>query len=93
MWAALIPLLLDWAFRLLVALGVTFASYEGLELLFDYFWQEVINSLGQTPQDFLGLFNLAGGGEAMNILVGAYTFVIGMKIGSKTVKFVGAGRK
>ena len=52
MWAALIPVLLDWGFRLLVALGVTFASYEGLELLFDYFWQEVINSLGQTPQDF-----------------------------------------
>ena len=52
MWAALIPLLLDWAFRLLVALGVTFASYEGLDLLFDYFWQEVINSLGQNAAGF-----------------------------------------
>ena len=55
MWAALIPVLLDWGFRLLVALGVTFASYEGLDLLFDYFWQEVINSLGQTPQVCLTL--------------------------------------
>ena len=62
---------------------------EGLDAFFDYMWSMLEGQLGKMPMDFLNLFNLAGGGEALNIVIGAFNLVVGYKAGQKSWQFVG----
>ena len=39
--------------------------------------------------DFINLFYLSGAGEALNIVIGAYTLAMGWKLGEKTMKIAG----
>lgn len=86
--AALVPILLEVVFKVLVALGVALVANEGLDALFDYMWLMLGGQLGKMPMGFLNLFNLAGGGEALNIVIGAFNLVVGYKAGQKSWQFV-----
>ena len=87
--AALVPILIEAVFKVLVALGVALVANEGLDAFFDYMWSMLEGQLGKMPMDFLNLFNLAGGGEALNIVIGAFNLVVGYKAGQKSWQFVG----
>lgn len=87
--AALVPILIEAVFKVLVALGVALVANEGLDAFFDYMWSMLEGQLGKMPMDFLNLFNLAGGGEALNIVIGAFNLVVSYKAGQKSWQFVG----
>lgn len=90
--AALVPILIEAVFKVLVALGVALVANEGLDALFDHMWAMLGGELGKMPMDFLNLFNLAGGGEALNIVIGAFNLVVGYKAGQKSWQFVSSSK-
>lgn len=80
--AALIPALSSLASSLiakvLVALGITLVSYKGINNLLSDFKNQIISNVTGAPQDALQIFYLAGGGKALNIVLGGLTFYVAM---------------
>ncbi|WP_170064889.1 DUF2523 family protein [Neisseria iguanae] len=91
--SALVPLLKEWAFKMFVALGVSFVSYkvsgEALQRLLDH----VSANYFALDGDLLGLLGLAGVPEAFNIIFGAFNFCIGLFTTGKALKFFAGGGK
>lgn len=81
--AALIPALKDLFIKLLVALGVTFVSYKGMDKIVDMFKSEISSAIKGVPADMLQIFYISGGGVAMNILFGGFTFWLGLQSATK----------
>lgn len=87
--AALVPIIVEAIFKVLSAIGVYFVATEAVDKVFEYFWDKVGSYLNGLPVDFINLFYLSGAGEALNILIGAYTLAMGWKLGEKTMKIAG----
>lgn len=87
--AALVPVIVEAIFKVLSAIGVYFVATEAVDKVFEYFWDKVESYLNGLPMDFINLFYLSGVGEALNIVIGAYTLAMGWKLGEKTMKIAG----
>ena len=59
------------AARVLTSLGIGFLSYQGLATLAEKFKTQVISNLNFITPDVLNLMNLAGVGEAFQIILAA----------------------
>lgn len=87
--ASLVPIISEGIFKVLSAIGVYFVATEAVDKVFEYFWDRVESYLNGLPMDFINLFYLSGVGEALNIVIGAYTLAMGWKLGEKTMKIAG----
>lgn len=81
--AALIPafanLLATFAGKLLVSLGITAVTYVGLERVVKQFTDKITSNVTGVPHDILQIFYISGGGVALNIILGAFTFYVSVK--------------
>lgn len=75
--------------QILVALGITAVTYTGLEKMVSGFKAEISNSITGLPSELLQLFYIAGGGVALNILLGAFTFYISLQGMTKITSRIG----
>lgn len=90
--AALLPLLLSVAGRILTALGLTAVTYAGVDILVKRFQDEIVSSMSGAPQAVLQIFYIAGGGGVLNILFGALAFILAFKQMTKLATSLG-GKK
>ncbi|MEF3075126.1 DUF2523 domain-containing protein [Methylobacter sp. Wu1] len=67
------------ALRVLAALGITFATYGGVQYAFDVAIGAMQTSYNSIESDMLALLNMAGFGEAFGIIMGAYATKAALK--------------
>ena len=77
--AALLPLLLSVAGRIMTALGLMAVTYKGVDIMVSRFQQAITDSVTGAPQAMLQLFYISGGGTVLNILFGAIAFILSFK--------------
>lgn len=87
--AALIPMLLNALMSLIgkviAAIGLTFVSYVGLDMIVNNFKSEIRELISNVPTGALQLFYLSGGGTVLNIIFGCFTFFVAFKSLTKLV--------
>lgn len=88
--AALLPLLLSVAGRILTALGLTAITYVGVDALVQRFQTEIVSSMSGAPQAVLQIFYIAGGGVVLNILFRALAFILSFKQMTKLATSLGS---
>lgn len=76
--------------RILTALGFTVASFVGFTSVFDGLKSQVIEGVNHLPLPALQLFLLAGGGEALSIIVAAIGFRVVVWQAMNAKKIIGA---
>ena len=87
--AALIPLLMSVAGRILTALGLMAVTYAGVDRLVAKFQHAIQESVTGAPQAMLQLFYISGGGTVLNILFGAIAFILSFKQMTKLATSIG----
>lgn len=87
--AALVPSLVA---RVLAALGFGLVAVTGLTAITQQLETYVMNSVGGMGGAILGLLNLAGMSDALNILLGAMTARIALFLLTKGTQIVGITR-
>lgn len=90
--AALAPMLKDLFFKILVALGVTFISYQGFDLIMQNILSYIKANYFSLSPDVINFLNLAGVGEALNVVFGSFNFCVGLLVTGKAFKFMGGGK-
>lgn len=87
--SALIPLFINALMtligKIIVAFGLTFVSYIGLDMIVNNFKTEIRELISYAPQGALQLFYLSGGGTVLNIIFGCFTFFVAFKSLTKLV--------
>ncbi|MCP1659531.1 DUF2523 domain-containing protein [Neisseria perflava] len=86
--SALGPFIKDIFLKILVALGVSLITHEGIDIVVENLFSKANEYLGEMDSEFIGLFLLSGIGHAINTVIGAANFVISWKITSKTWTFL-----
>lgn len=71
--------------KIIAALGLTFVSYVGLDIIVNNFKSEIRELMSHAPQGALQLFYLSGGGTVLNIIFGCFTFFVAFKSLTKLV--------
>lgn len=83
----LIPLfqrLLVWiGAKIMLALGLGFITYKGFETAFDVISSYVSSNFNNIPSDVFNLLMMAGLGQAIGIILGAFMFNAAMSAASK----------
>ncbi|MFD1243559.1 DUF2523 family protein [Paralysiella testudinis] len=69
--------------KIMTALGVSVISYTGVSALQQQLISHITQGLGQTPPAALQLFYIAGGGVALNWILGAFAFLAGWGTAAK----------
>ena len=87
--AALLPLLLNVAGRIMTALGLMAVTYKGVDIIVSHFQQAITDSVTGAPQAMLQLFYISGGGTVLNILFGAIAFILSFKQMTKLATAIG----
>lgn len=72
-------LLITSAGKILTALGISFITYTGLDLLQGKFIAWMLRSVRGMPADAVQIFYLSGGGVFLNLIFGAFAFLITIK--------------
>jgi hypothetical protein len=72
--------------RVLIALGIGYATYSGLSLIADQVKVEIIAAWGQLGSAALQILTLGGIPQALGILLGALTAGAAMMAASKLAK-------
>ena len=75
--------------KVLLALGFSVVTMVGFELAIDGLKGQMINGMHSLPVDVLNLFLLAGGGIAVNIILGAITFRVTIWSITKATRVLG----
>lgn len=83
----LIPLLqrlLVWVgAKILLALGLSFVTYTGITLSLNTLRDYVNNSMNNIPADIFSLLMLAGLGQVVGIIFGAFAFRVALESATK----------
>lgn len=83
----LIPILqrlLVWVVsKIFIALGLSFITYTGFTIGLDAIRDYVVGSFNNIPTDIFSLLMMAGFGEAIGIIFGAYSFNLAMTATTK----------
>lgn len=69
--------------KILLALGLSFITYTGFSVGLDSIKSYISNSFNNIPSDAFNLLMMAGFGEAVGIIFGAYAFNIAMSVTTK----------
>lgn len=88
--AMLMPVLTSFAGKILAALGITAITYVGFDVLINKFKSLIVSHVGAMAAEWLGLFNLVGGGEVLNIIFGAMAFSVSYQLLSRLGTSLGA---
>ena len=88
--AMLMPVLTSFAGKILAALGITAITYVGFDVLVKKFKSLIVSHVGAMATEWLGLFNLVGGGEVLNIIFAAMAFSVSFQALSKLGTSLGA---
>lgn len=72
--------------KILLALGIGTVTYTGLQAAFDAASAQVAANYGAMTGGTLAIVDLAGGGQAIGIILGALTARIGMIVLSRFAK-------
>lgn len=85
----LVAILLSFAYTLIgkviAAIGLTAVTYVGLQPLLNNFKNLIAQNINGLPEKVLQLFLLSGGGTALNILFGCFTFLLTFKVMTKFI--------
>ena len=88
LFLAFLPSLKNLFFQILLGLGVTLVSYEGLSVATEGVLNYVADNYFRMPADLIGLLGLAGIPEAMNIIFGGFAFSFGIWSSYRAFKFI-----
>jgi len=69
--------------KIMVALGLGFITYKGFETAFDMITNYVVSNFNSIPSDAFNLLMMAGTGQALGIVLGAFMFNATMSSVSK----------
>lgn len=64
--------------RIILATGLTFVTYAGYLVALDKFKSYVANAINSMPADIVQLLLMAGVGQGLGYLFGAFAFAISM---------------
>ena len=81
--ALIVAALKRFGVELLAALGFSIVTYAGMNTVLDTLIGELQAMMNNLPAATLQLFFLAGGGDAINIILSAYAFKLTMQSASK----------
>ncbi len=87
--AALLPMLLTFAGRILTALGITAITYVGFDIIINQLKAYMTQSLSGVSAGALQLFYISGGGVILNIFFGMLTFIVTFKSMTKLSSALG----
>lgn len=73
LWGALALVLKSLVGRVLLALGISYLTYQGIDLLISSIQTQAFALIQGLPSEFIGLIGLTKIGEALSILVSATT--------------------
>ncbi len=65
--------------RLIIALGLTFVTYTGYTVALGQFKGYISGAMNSMPSDILNLLLIAGVGQGLGYLFGAFAFSLSMK--------------
>lgn len=88
LFVALLPMLKNAFFQILLGLGVSLVSYEGLSIAVSGVLDYVADNYFRMPADVVGLLGLAGIPEALNIIFGGFAFSLGIWSSYRAFKFL-----
>lgn len=88
LFVALLPMLKNAFFQILLGLGVSLVSYEGLSIAVGRVLDYVADNYFRMPADVVGLLGLAGIPEALNIIFGGFAFSLGIWSSYRSFKFL-----
>lgn len=71
--------------RVFIALGIGILSYSGMQFVLDRIKEWILETFNGMPVDLYNLFLMAGFGEAVGYIFGAYAFVVTYQLSSKLV--------
>lgn len=74
--------------KVLIAMGIGFATYEGLTVLADTLKTEIISAWGQLGGVTLQFLSLSGFSTAVGIILGAMAARVSMIAGNKILKIL-----
>lgn len=74
--------------RVLIAMGIGFATYEGLTVLAETLKTEIVSAWGQVGGVTLQFLSLAGFPTAVGIILGAMAARVAMIAGNKILKIL-----
>lgn len=74
--------------RLLIALGISYVSYKGLDTLVLTLSQKLQGNLSELPSAMLQILKIGGFTTAINILCGSLTGWATLKMSSKVMAFM-----
>ena len=69
--------------KIMVALGLGFITYKGFETAFEMISNYVLSNFNSLPSDAFNLLMMAGTGQALGIVLGAFMFNVTMSSVSK----------
>nr|DAX16146.1 MAG TPA: Minor Head Virion Protein G6P [Inoviridae sp.] len=69
--------------KIMVALGLGFITYKGFETAFEMISNYVLSNFNSLPSDAFNLLMMAGTGQALGIVLGAFMFNATMSSVSK----------
>lgn len=75
--------------KILIALGLSAVSIVGVTEAIDALRDQLTSSYSSMPGNFIGLFQLAGGGTAMGMILGAITTRLMLWQAQKSLQFLG----
>lgn len=75
--------------KILIALGLSAVSIVGVTEAVDALRAQLMSSYSGMPGNFIGLFQLAGGGTAMGMILGAITTRLMLWQAQKSLQFLG----
>ena len=79
--------------RLLIAFGVAAVSYAGYTVALTTFKEYIIQNMQSMPVDILNLLLIAGFGQGLGYIFGAFVFKIAMTTINKITMLIPSGGK
>ena len=79
--------------RLLIAFGVSAVTFTGYSLAMNTFKDYIVQNMQSMPADILNLLLIAGFGQGLGYIFGAFAFKIAMTTINKITMFVPSGGK
>lgn len=79
--------------RLLIAFGVAAVSYAGYTVAMTTFKDYIVQNMQSMPADILNLLLIAGFGQGLGYIFGAFAFKIAMTTINKITMLIPAGGK
>jgi hypothetical protein len=73
LWGAFSLVLKSLVGRVLLALGISYLTYQGIDLLISSIQSQAFSLIQGLPSEFIGLIGLTKIGEALSVLVSAVT--------------------